>query len=126
MLDEIGPAECVVDSPHDTGNAVDGVQALVWIHFAGSVRIGGNLPSAHIDCLQSRLYLLNCLVPARGSKSLNVFILLQEFPESDCPGVGERTLDFKRATEPQHVSSSVRAFDTVPPGVVYPRSHEFG
>ena len=62
VMDLISTHQGTIDIANDGRHAVGGVQALVGIHLARVIGIGGDLPAAEVDGLQSRLDLLHGLV----------------------------------------------------------------
>jgi hypothetical protein len=62
MADLIGAHECVVNRPHQRGDAVGGIQALVRVHLTGQVGVSRHLPAANVDRFQTGLDLLHRLV----------------------------------------------------------------
>src|SRR5207245_272620 len=66
MVNLIRAGQRLIDAPDDIGHAIHWIQALVGIHLASIVGIGGHLPTAHIDSLQSSFDLLNGLITGHG------------------------------------------------------------
>src|ERR1700686_386411 len=63
VMDLIGTHERLINAAYKVWDAVCGIEALVGIHLSSIVGVGGNLPSAYVDGLQSGLDLLDGLVP---------------------------------------------------------------
>ena len=93
----------IVDAPAKIGNAVGGVQALVRIHGAGIVGVGGDLPSTDVDRFQACLNLLHGLISCHGPQCVDVGVGLQKFPQTFRSHAGQRVLDENRAAKTQHI-----------------------
>src|SRR5207237_5718684 len=62
MVNLVSAGQRLVDTPDNIRHAISRIQALVGIHLAGVISIGGHLPTAHIDSLQYSFDLLNVLI----------------------------------------------------------------
>src|SRR5208283_2783545 len=96
------------------------VQALVRIHLARVVGVGGDLPAAEVNGLQTGLHLLHGLVAGERSESGYVGFVMQQPPEPLGAETSQRVLDLDRATELGDVLGSVGALDAVPARVCVP------
>ncbi len=74
VLNLVGPLQCLVDPFNHCRHAVRRIQALVRIHLTSEIGIRGNLPTAQIDCLQSRLHLLNRLIAGERAEGGHVIL----------------------------------------------------
>src|SRR5947207_14213487 len=72
MVNLVSAGQRLVDTPDNIRHAISWIQALVGIHLAGVISIGGHLPTAHIDTLPSSLDLLNGLVAGPGAQRRQV------------------------------------------------------
>src|ERR1700687_5362990 len=72
VVDLVGAHECLIDAAHQVGYAVGGIETLVGIHLTGIIGVGGDLPAAYIDGLQSSLGLLDGLVAGHGTERRGV------------------------------------------------------
>ena len=96
------------------GDGVDRVQALVGVHLAGEVGVGGDLPAGEVDRLQARADLLDGLVAGARAERGDVRAVVQELPELLGPAFGQRVLDLDRASKAFNVVIVVGSFDTLP------------
>src|SRR5262249_31775316 len=80
MIDLICADESVVQATYQGGYGVSRVKALVGIHLAGVIGVGGGLPAADVDCLESSCYHLHCLVAAHSSQRLDIVAGMQQLP----------------------------------------------
>ena len=62
VVDLVRAQERAVDPAHDLRDRVDRIEALVGVHLAREVRVGGDLPAAQVDRLEAGPDLLDGLV----------------------------------------------------------------
>ncbi len=109
VVDLVGTHQRGVDRAHDLRDAVNRIQALVGVHLAREVGVGGDLPAAQVDGLEPGPDLLHGLVAGAGAQRGHVRPLVEETPELLGAVAGERVLD---------LDSALQALDGV--GVVGP------
>ena len=97
VVDLIGALQRLIDSPNDCRHAVRRIQTLVRIHLAGKICVRRDLPSAHVNCLQSRFDLLHRLVAGERTEGRDVIFALQQMPKFLCAATSERVLDEQTA-----------------------------
>jgi hypothetical protein len=88
MMDLIGAGERVVQTAHQIGYRVGRVEALVGIHLTGVIGVGGDLPAAHVNGLQSGRNHLHRLVAAHGAQGGDVLLAVQQLPQALGADVG--------------------------------------
>ena len=74
-FDLVGAHQRGVDLLDDVGNAVDRVKALVGVHLAGRIGVGGDLPAAEVDGLEARARHLHRLVAGEGAERGDVVLV---------------------------------------------------
>ena len=99
VVDLVGAHQGVVDAANDIGNAVGRVQALIGIHLARVVGVGGDLPTAEVDGLQAGLHLLHRLVAGERAESGHVRFVMQQPPEPLRAQASQSVLDLDRAAQ---------------------------
>ena len=99
---------------HHLGDAVDRVQALVGVHLAREVGVGGDLPAAEVDRLEAGADLLHGLVAGAGAERGDVRAVVQEVPELLGADARERVLDPDGAAQALDVLRSVGPLDALP------------
>jgi hypothetical protein len=114
MMNLVGTHQRLVDAPDEIRHAVGGVKALIGIHLPRIVGIGGRLPSAHIDRLQSGVYLLNRLIARHGSQRRNVRLGVQQVPKPFGALLSQRVFNVDRALQPLNLVETVRSGYTHP------------
>ena len=119
-LDLVGPPQGVVDSPHHRRHAVGGVQALVRVHLTGQVGVGGHLPAAQVDGLETGLDLLHGLIAGQCAQGGHVFFVVDQVPEAFGPDFGEGVLDGQVAAQLEDIIGRVGANDTFPARIFGP------
>ena len=92
------------------GHAVGGVEALVGVHLAAGVGVGGNLPAAQIDGLESGLRHLHRLVAGQGAKGGNVRGAVHQIPQLFRSAARETVLHPYGATKLIYVFGAVRSW----------------
>ena len=95
VVDLVGAPERVVDAANHLGDAVDRVQALVGVHLAREVGVGGDLPAGEVDRLQAGADLLDGLVAGARAERGDVRPVVQQIPELLGAALGERVLDLR-------------------------------
>ena len=113
-LDLVGALQRLVDATDDRWNAVDRVEALVWVHVARRVGVGRDLPAAQVDGLEAGLDLLHGLVAGEGAEGGHEVFGAQQFPQAPGAVLGEGLADLHRAGEPAHIGRRVGAGDVLP------------
>ena len=122
--DLVGAGERVVDALDDVGDAVGGIEALVGVGLAGEVGVGGHLPAAQIDRLQSGLDHLDRLRAGEGAEGADEGLVSEERPEALGSRAGDAVLDSQAAAQPDDVVGGVGALDTLPARFVRPAGLE--
>ena len=69
VVDLVRALQRLVDAADDVGDAVGRVEALVRVHLAGEVRVGGDLPAGEVDRLEAGLDLLDRLVAGQRARA---------------------------------------------------------
>ncbi len=114
VFDLVGAHESLIDTPDQLGNAVGWIEALIGVRLPRLVGVGGHLPAAHVNRLQSGPDLLHCLIagerPERGNKVLSS----EKVPQPAGTDAGERVLDGNRVAEQFHLLGRVGAVDAGP------------
>ncbi len=113
MLDLVGTLEGAVDAAAQFGAGVGRIKALVRIHRAGGVGVGGDLPARQIDRGQTGACLLHRLVAGDGAERIDVGLLLQRLPKPIGALGGERIGDRHGAAQPLHFGRAVGTADAV-------------
>ena len=72
MVDLVSAHQGLIDAARQIGHAVGGIETLVGVHLAGIIGVGGDLPAAYINGLQSSLDLLDGLVAGHGTERRDV------------------------------------------------------
>ena len=111
VLDLIGALERRVDSTHDGGHAVRGIERLVRVHLPGEVRVGGDLPAREVDGLQPGAHHLHGLVARERAERGDERLRVEQLPEAVGAERRERVLDVYRAAQPFDVCLGVRTND---------------
>ncbi len=111
VVDLIRAQQRAVDPAHDLRDGVDGIEALVGVHLAREVRVGGDLPAAQVDRFEPGPDLLDGLVAGRGAQRRDVVALMQEPPQLLGAQARERVLDLHRAAQALDVLGPVRPLD---------------
>ena len=122
----VGAEQRVVDALDDDGDGVGGVEALVGIHVAGQVGVGGDLPAGEVDRLEAGLDLLHGLAAGHGAEGVDVVFLVHQLPQALGAERGERVLDLDGAAEVDDVGGGVVAADAFPARVGGPLLVEVG
>ena len=113
VVDLISAAEGLVDLADHVGNGVDRVEALVGVHLAGGVGVGGHLPAREIDGLQPGADLLHGLVAGESSERGHVVGGVQELPETARTELGEGVGHLDRPAEALDVGTGIRPDDAL-------------
>ena len=114
VVDLVGAQQRAVDAANDLGDGVDRVEALVRVHLAREVRVGGDLPAAQVDRLEPGADLLDGLVAGRGAQRRDVVALVQQPPQLLGAQPRQRVLDLHGAAQPLDVLGLVRPLDPLP------------
>ena len=80
------------------------------------VCIGGDLPAAAVDGVETGAHLLHRLVAGDRPQRRHIVLRVQELPQAPRPHLCQRMLDAHRATQPQHVLGRIGPRDPVPAG----------
>ena len=114
VVDLVGALERGVDPAHDLGHGVDRVEALVGVHLAREVGVGGDLPAAQVDRLEPGAHLLHRLVAGAGAERGDVVALVQQLPQLLGAVAGERVLDRQAAAELLDLLGPIRPLHPLP------------
>src|SRR6266516_3329640 len=114
MMDLVCTLQCTVDLAHQCGNTVAWVQALVGIHLSGIIGIRGDLPSADVDRLESRSYLLDRLIAGQCAKRGHKRFSLQHFPKRFCSVARESAFDLQASAQAFHVLPRIWTGNSIP------------
>ena len=125
MVNLVGAQESLVDPAHDLRHAVGRIKALVGIHGAGEVGVGGDLPAGEVDGLQAGLYLLHGLVAGERAERVHERLRLEQLPEALGALLGECVADADCAAQADYVVGCVAAMDALPAGIVFPLTFDF-
>src|SRR5271166_6019502 len=77
VMNLIRSLQRIVDPPAESRHAVSWIQTLVGIHGSSIICIGGDLPSADVNRLESRLHLLYSLIATHRPERVYVTLGLQ-------------------------------------------------
>ena len=108
-LDLVGPAQRVVDAPDQLGPAVARIEALVGIHRARLVVVGGDLPARQVDGLEPRPHHLHGLVAGHRAERPHRFVPLKQAPQPLRAPAGERVFDANAPRQPLDLGERVVA-----------------
>ncbi len=92
-MDFVRADERIVDAFHHLRHGVDGIQALVRVHFTRAVAVAGHLPAGAIDCPETRLHFLDCLVARERAERAQRLVLLNIIPELLAAATRQRIFD---------------------------------
>ena len=120
VMDLVGANQSVVQTAHQVGHGVGRIEALVGIHLAGVVGVGGDLPATDVDGLQAGSDHLHCLVAAHGAEGINVVLAIQQFPQTLSPEARQRVLDVQGAAQAHNVFRGIRTGDSLPARIRLP------
>ena len=113
MLDLVGALEGTVDAAAEFRTRVGRIEALVRIHRARGIGVGGDLPAGEIDRGQTGARLLHRLVAGDGAERIDVGLRLQRFPEPVRALLGQRVLDLHGAAQPFDLRRAVGTADSL-------------
>ena len=113
MLDLVGALEGAVDAAAQFRTGVGRIQALVGIHRARGVGVGGDLPAGEIDRGETGARLLHRLVAGDGAQRIDVGLGLQRVPQPVGALLGQRVGDVHGAAQPLHLGRAVGTADAV-------------
>jgi hypothetical protein len=132
MMDLVRAEEGLVQAAHKIRVAIGGIQTLVRIHLRGVVGIGGNLPAADLNHLQTRGDLLYGLVPRHRAQRGFVFHSASRFSSlllllgnSGCLANRKITNQFRKRTtrlHAPHTTSWIPSWDKAKSGDLRPRA----
>ena len=81
MSDLIRALQRLIDPFYHGGNAVCRIKTLVRIHVSGKIRVGCDLPTAHVNRFQSGADLLHRLVAGERAECVDERLGLKQLPE---------------------------------------------
>ena len=113
VLDLVGALEGAVDAAAQFRSGVGRIEALVRIHRARGVGVGGDLPARQIDRGQTGARLLHRLVAGDGAERIDEGFLLQRFPKAVGALFGERIGDRHGAAQLLHLGRGVGTADAI-------------
>ncbi len=113
MLDLVGTLEGAVDAAAQFRTGIGGIEALVGIHRASGVGVGGDLPARQIDRRQARARLLHRLVAGDGAERIDVGLFLQRLPKPIGALLGQRIGDRHRAAQLLHFGRAIGTADAI-------------
>ncbi len=120
VMDLVGANQRVVQTAHQVRHRVGGIEALVGIHLAGIVGVGGDLPAAHVNGLQPGGDHLHRLVAAHGAEGVDVLLAVQQLPQALSAEARQRVFDMQGAAQTHHVFRGIRTGNPVPAGIGLP------
>jgi hypothetical protein len=82
--------------------------------LVGVVHVGGDLPAAHVDRLETGLHLLNRLGPRDRAEGRDMSVAVESIPESRRPPPGQAVFDLYRASQAIDVFRAIGPFDAMP------------
>ncbi len=121
-LDLIEPRERVVQPLDECRDAVDRVEALIGIHFAGGVAVGGDLPAAAVERAQAGSRGLNRLPSRERPERRDGFVPLEVTPQARSAQRGQRVLRDDAALQPKDGFGAIAPGDAAPAAVALPAS----
>ena len=92
-MDLVGAGQRIVQPARQVGHRVGRVKALVGIHLARIIGVGGHLPAADIDGLQSGFHHLHRLVAGHRAQGVDVGAAVQHLPQALGADAGKRVFD---------------------------------
>ena len=113
VLDLVGTLEGAVDAAAQLRTGVGGIEALVGIHRARGVGVGGNLPARQIDRRQTGARLLHRLVAGDGAERVDERLFLQRLPKPIGTLLGQRVGDRHGAAQLLHLGRGVGTADAI-------------
>ena len=120
VMDLVGAHQRVVQAAAQVGHRVRRIEALVGIHLAGVVGVGGDLPAADVDGLQPGGDHLHRLVAGHGAEGVDVLLAGQHLPQALGAEARERVFDVQGAAQTHNIFRGIRTGDPVPAGVGLP------
>ena len=120
VMDLVGANQSVVQTAYQVGHRVRGIEALVGIHLAGIVGVGGDLPAADVDGLQPGRDHLHRLVAAHGAEGVDVLLAGQQLPQAFSAEACQRVLNVQGAAQTHNVFRGIRTGNPVPAGIGLP------
>ena len=85
QVDLVGAQQRVVDPPHDRGDRVGRVEALVGVGLAAEVGVGRDLPAGQVDRLEPGADLLHRLVAGQRAEGVDVVLVVQQCHSRSAP-----------------------------------------
>jgi hypothetical protein len=119
-VDLIRTLQRVVQPLHELRRAVCGIEALIGIRLAGTVRVGRHLPAGEVDRLEARLHHLHRLAAGHRAERAHRLLALQQLPQPLGAVARERVLGNHGAAKPYRIGSAVCPPDPGPAGIVAP------
>ena len=116
-LDLVRAQQCTIDTLHEVRRGITRIEALVGIHVACGIAIGGHLPATAINRFQPGLHHFNGLIAGDGAERRNVGIRVHQIPQPLRAKPRQRVLNLDRAAQPQHIRVRVRTCDAGPAGI---------
>ncbi len=113
VLDLVGTLEGAVDAAAKLRPGIGRIKALVGIHRARSVGVGGNLPARQVDRGQAGAGLLHRLVAGDGAERIDERLFLQRFPKPIGAALGQRVGDRHGAAQLLHLGRAVGTADAI-------------
>ena len=113
VLDLIGAHERLVDALDDVRDAVGRVEALVRVHVAGRVGVGGDLPAGEVARPSGPRGPAAPPVAGERAERVDVVLRVEHLPEALRAERRERVLDLERAAQPLDVRLRVGTDDAV-------------
>ncbi len=113
VLDLVGTLEGAIDAAAQFGAGIRRVEALVGIHRARGVGVGGDLPARQIDRGKPGARLLHRLVAGDGAQRIDEGLFLQRFPKPIGTLLGQRVGDRHGAAQLLHLGRGVGAADAI-------------
>src|SRR5262249_31560775 len=100
-------------------------QALIWIHLTGVVGVSSDLPSAQVNSLQSGLYLLDSLIAGECTQGREVWLVVQQGPQTLGAQPGEGVLHLNGSPQLNDLLARVRALGALPAWIRMPLAGHF-
>ncbi len=113
VLDLVGALQRAVDAAAQLRAGIGRIEALVGIHRARRVGVGGDLPAGEIDGLEARARHLHRLVAGDGAERMDIGHGLELRPQTVGAHLRQRVGDLHRAAQAHDLGGAIRALDAV-------------
>ncbi len=113
VLDLVGTLKGAVDAAAQFRSRIGRIEALVRIHRARGIGVGGDLPARQIDRRQTGARLLHRLVAGDGAERIDIGLGLQRIPKPVGALLGQRVSDRHGAAQLLHLGRAIGTADAI-------------